>query len=151
VRVEAGKSVTVDVPIFSGFVAVSAPIIVEIAEGGRLLGTSENQVMLAPGKHQLRFTNRALNYEGTQTVDIEPGEVFKLALDPRGTANINAVPWAEVWIDGVKAGETPIANLSIALGVREIVFKNPQFPDRKLTTTVTGGAPAALSVDFTKH
>ncbi|NUR55072.1 MAG: PEGA domain-containing protein, partial [Acidobacteria bacterium] len=151
VRVEAGKTLTVDVPIFSGFVAVSAPIIVEIAEAGRLLGTSENQVMLSPGRHQLRFTNRALHYEATQTVEIEPGEVFKLGLDPRGTANINAVPWAEVWIDGVKAGETPIANVSIPLGVREIVFRNPQFGERKVTTTVTGGPPAALSVDFTKH
>ena len=75
VRVEAGKNLTLDVPIFSGFVAVSAPIVVEVAEGSRLLGTSENQVMLPPGRHQLKFTNNALNYKETQTVEIEPGDV----------------------------------------------------------------------------
>jgi hypothetical protein len=150
VRVEGGKSVSLDVPIFSGFAAISAPIVVEVSEGGRLLGTSENQIMLSPGKHQLKFTNNALNYQASQAVEIEPGETFKMSLDPRGTANINAQPWAEVWIDGVKAGETPIANVSIALGVREIVFRNPQFGERKVVTTITGGAPAALSVDFTK-
>ncbi|PYR89284.1 MAG: hypothetical protein DMF84_25130 [Acidobacteria bacterium] len=151
VRVEAGRSLSLDIPIFSGFAAISAPIVVEVAEGGRLLGTSENQIMLPPGRHQLRFTNNALNYQGTQTVEIEPGEVYKVSLEPRGSANINAQPWAEVWIDGVRVGETPIANVSIALGVREIVFRNPQFGERKLVTTITGGPPAALSVDFTKQ
>jgi len=70
---------------------------------------------------------------------------------PMGRISINAQPWAEVWIDGVRIGETPIANVSIALGVREIVFRNPQFGERKLVTTITGGTPAALSVDFTKQ
>jgi hypothetical protein len=30
------------------------------------------------------------------------------------------------------------------------VFKNPQFPDRKVTTTITGTAPATISIDFRK-
>jgi hypothetical protein len=61
VRVEAGRSLSLDIPIFSGFAAVSAPIVVEVSEAGRLLGTSENPIMLSPGRHQLRFTNNALN------------------------------------------------------------------------------------------
>ena len=67
--------------------------------------------------------------------------VRPLTLDPRGTININAVPWAEVYIDGEKAGETPLANVPIRLGVREIVFRNPKFPDRKQTVTVTTSQP----------
>ena len=66
----------------------------------------------------------------------------RIPLDPRGTANINAAPWAEVWIDGEKAGETPMANISIRLGIRELVFKNPQFGERKVTTTVKGARPS---------
>jgi hypothetical protein len=35
--------------------------------------------------------------------------------------------------------------------VREIVFKNPQFPDRKVMTTIKGGAGATtITIDFTK-
>ena len=71
-------------------------------------------------------------------MDIDPGEVKHLELDPRGTVNINAQPWAEVWIDGKKMGETPLANLSIPLGVREIVFKHPQFGERKVVTDCRG-------------
>jgi hypothetical protein len=151
VRVEAGKSVSLDVPIFSGFVAVSSPILVDVSENGRSLGTSENQIMLTPGHHELRFSNKDLQFTDKQGVDIEPGEVRRVELDPRGTININAQPWAEVWIDGQKAGETPLANLPIPLGVREIVFKHPQFGERKVSATITAGTPAAVSMDFTKQ
>jgi len=151
VRVEAGKSIALDIPIFSGFAAISAPIVFDVAENGRALGTSENPVMLTPGHHELTLTNRDLHYSAKQPVEIEPGETRRVEVDPRGTVNINAQPWAEVWIDGKKVGETPLANLSIPLGSREIVFKHPQFGERKVTTTVVSGTPAAVSVDFSKQ
>ena len=73
-----------------------------------------------------------------------------MTIDARGVLNLNALPWAEVWIDGQKAGETPIANLKVPLGTREVVFKHPQFGERRITTTVTARSTAAVSVDFTK-
>ena len=79
-----------------------------------------------------------------------PGEVTRIALDPHGRANVNAAPWAEVWIDGVKAGDTPLANVSVRLGVREFVFKNPQFGERKVVSTITASGPVSVSVDFNK-
>jgi hypothetical protein len=42
---------------------------------------------------------------------------------PNGHISINAVPWAEVLIDGTAAGETPLANLSLPIGTHEIVFR----------------------------
>jgi PEGA domain len=151
VRAEAGKSVSLDVPVFSGFVAISAPFVVEVSENGRPLGTSENQVILTPGHHDLRLTNRDLQFSAKEVVDVEPGEVKRIELDPRGTVNINAQPWAEVWIDGKKVGETPLANLSVPLGAREIVFKHPQFGERRVTTTIVSGTAAAVTMDFTKQ
>jgi hypothetical protein len=150
VRVDAGAKATLDIPIFSGFVAISAPIIFDVSERGRGLGTSENQIMLAPGRHELRLTNKDLFYSTTQTVDIEPGEILPLKIDPKGTANINAQPWAEVWVDGTRVGDTPLANLSLSIGVRDIVFRNPQYGERKVTATITAGTPATISVDMTK-
>ena len=150
VKVEAGRSMAIDLPLFSGFAAISAPIVLEVSENGKALGSSDDQVILWPGHHELRLANKDLGYAGTASVDIEPGEVTRVTLDPRGTANINAAPWAEVWIDGEKAGETPLANVAIRLGVREIVFKNPQYGERKVTITITASAPATVSVDFIK-
>jgi hypothetical protein len=64
--------------------------------------------------------------------------------------NLNAVPWAEVWVDGQKKGETPIANLSVPLGTRDVVFKHPEFGERKMSATVNAKTPTVLSVDFSK-
>jgi hypothetical protein len=150
IRIEAGKTATIDLPLFSGFAAISAPFVIDVSEGGKSLGTSTDQILLTPGRHDLRLSNKELGYVATETVEIQPGEVTRVSVDPRGRANINAAPWAEVWIDGEKAGETPLANVAIRLGVREIVFKNPQFGERKVTTTITANAPATISVDFNK-
>ena len=150
IRVEAGKALELDVALYPGFVAVSAPIVVTVAENGKVIGTSENQIILPPGRHDLRLTNKELGYSASESVDITSGEVARINVDPMGRANINAAPWAEVWVDGVKIGDTPLANVAIRLGVRDIVFKNPQYPDRKQTITIVGGPAATISVDFNK-
>jgi hypothetical protein len=151
VKVVAGKTLDLDVPIFSGWVAVFAPIVLDVSEDGQSLGTTEeSRLMLSPGHHRLTLGKRELGYSVVREIDIEAGAVTSLTLDPRGSASINAVPWAEIWIDGKKAGETPIANLQVPLGVREFVFKHSQFGERRLTTTIRADQPSALSVDFTK-
>ena len=151
VRVDAGKTLKIDVPIFSGWVRIFAPVVLEVAENGQSIGTTEqNRLMLPPGRHELTLTNRALGYSSVQTVVIEPGEDRSLTIEPRGDVNFNAIPWAEVWIDGQKVGDTPIANLKVPLGVREITFKHPQFGERRTTITVKGNAPAAVVMDMSK-
>jgi hypothetical protein len=142
--------VTLDVPLYSGFAAISVPFVVSVSESGKVIGTSENPILLSPGRHTLRLVNKALDYSESHTIEVQSGETTRLDLDPRGRANINAAPWAEVFIDGEPAGQTPLANVSIRLGIREIVFKNPQFPERKQSVTITAGPPATISVDFLK-
>jgi len=151
VKIEAGQSLAVDVPVYAGWVAVFAPIPLDIAEKGRAIGTTEQgRIMLAPGRHSLTLSNQQLGYRTERTVDIEPGEERAVTVQPTGTLSINALPWAEVWIDGQKAGETPLAHFQVPLGTREVVFKHPQFGERRMTAVVTASQPVALSVDFNK-
>ena len=150
VRVEAGKTVALDVPVFSGWVAIFAPIVLEVSEGNKGLGSTEQgRILLSPGRHVLTVTNRQYGYSSTHEVEIGAGEETPLNLTPTGRVNLNAVPWAEVWMDGTRVGETPIANLEVPLGTREFVFKHPQHGERRVTTTISA-TPAAVSVDFTK-
>jgi hypothetical protein len=150
VRITAGQTTAVDIPVFSGWVAVFAPIVLDVSEGGRSLGTTEQgKIMLAPGRHTLTLSHREYGYSSVETVEIVGGEEKTLNITPMGTVNLNAQPWAEVWVDGAKAGETPLANLPVALGTRVFLFKHPQFGERRLTETITS-KPAALSVDLTK-
>ena len=151
VRVAAGKTVALDLPVFSGWVAVFAPILLDVSEDGRIVGTTEqNRLMLPPGRHELTFSNKELGFSETRTVDIEPGGVRNVTVEPKGTANINASPWAEVWLDGKKLGETPLADTPVPLGLHEFVFKHPQHGERKISATIRANAAAQISMDFTK-
>lgn len=152
IRTEAGKPLSVEVPIYSGWIAVFSPVTLDIAENGKSIGTTEQgRLMLSPGRHVLTFTNRDMGYKTTQSVDIEPGEERSVSLVPTGELSANATPWAEVWLDGKKIGDTPLAGQRVPLGTHEVVFKNPQFPERRVTVTVTASSPVTASVDFSKQ
>jgi serine/threonine-protein kinase len=64
---------------------------------------------------------------------------------------VNAQPWADVWIDGERIGETPIGNVSVPIGSHEIVFRHPQLGEQVVRATVTAGQAAKVSVDMRKR
>jgi hypothetical protein len=151
VRVTAGKAVSLDIPIFSGWVAIFAPIVLEVAVDGRSLGTTEQErLMLPPGRHELTLSNKELGYKAVKEVEVEPGEVRSVTIEPRGEVNFNAIPWAEVLMDGKTLGDTPIANVRVPLGMREFVFKHPQHGERRVTASIRADQPSAIGVDFTR-
>ena len=119
-------------------------------EGGRLMGSSRtDRIMVAVGRHDLEFVNDTLGYRSTRTVDVSPGQVAVVKPDwPKGSMAVNALPWAEVSIDGERAGETPIGSVSVPIGTHEIVFRHPELGERRTTVTVTAGAPTRVSIDM---
>ena len=154
VKVEAGKTAVVDIAGASaertGWVTIKSPVRLDVTEAGRKLGTSDQRrIQVAPGSHSLTLSNRTVAYSSSHTVEVAAGQEAVLTVAPTGRVNLNAQPWAEVWIDGNRAGETPLANLQVPLGSRAFVFKHPQHGERKLTATVSTN-PIALTVDFTK-
>jgi hypothetical protein len=157
VTVQAGGTASLVVPMtaaasgpVSGWVAVKSPFTIEIFEQGRLLGTTDtDKIMLAAGRHELELVNQPLAFRATRVVQVPAGKVATLPIDlPNGVINLNATPWAEVWIDGNRVGETPIGNLTISIGPHEIVFKHPQFGEKRQAVSVTLAAPMRLSVDM---
>ncbi len=153
VRVEAGKTLVLDVPVFSAWVTVFSTIPIDISENGKAIGTSEQGGLnLSPGRHVLTFSNREYGYSAVQTVEVEPGENRTINIQPTGEINLNASPgWADVLIDGKKIeGGTPIARLQVPLGTHEIVFKHQKLGERRVTAVVKASAPVHISVDFNK-
>jgi hypothetical protein len=158
VNVEAGGTASLLIPIgsaaaagpVSGWVSVKAPFTMEILEAGRVLGSSEtDRIMMAAGRHELELVSETLGYRATRVVQVLPGKVVAIAVDlPQGVVNLNASPWAEVWIDGQRVGDTPIGNLNVAIGPHEIVFKHPELGEKRQAVSVTVGAPIRLSVDM---
>jgi hypothetical protein len=121
-----------------------------VRENGRLIGTSDtDKIMMATGRHDVELVNDTLGYRATRAIQVPPGKVAAIALEmPQGTININASPWAEVFIDGRRAGETPIGNLPLTIGPHEVLFRHPQLGEKRQAVSVTLNAPVRLSVDM---
>jgi serine/threonine protein kinase len=160
VTVDAGATASLVVPMtvpqnapVSGWITLLAPVTMQLYENGRLLGTSESErIMVSAGRHEIEVTNQPLAYRAIYTVQVTPGKVAPLKIDlPKQKMALNAVPWAEVWVDGEKVGETPIGDVSVSVGPHEILFRHPQLGEQRHAITVTAAAPARLSVDMRKQ
>lgn len=159
VMIESGMTASLVVPlgasegaVASGWIAVQSPVEVQVYEGDRLLGTSRSdRIMVSAGRHEFDVVNEAMGYRVTRVVQVPAGKVAPLAVElPKGTIALNALPWAEVWIDGQKVGDTPIGNLPITIGTHDIVFRHPELGEQQHTVLVTLANVARLSVDLGK-
>jgi len=156
VNVEGGATATVMIALgatnSAGWVGIRAPFELQVFENGQLIGnTSAQRLMLPAGRHSLDLVNNALQFRMTLPVQIAPGGVSNQAITvPNGSLSVNALPWAEVLIDGVSAGTTPLANLAVAIGQHEITWRHPQYPERRQMVTVVVGTPARVGVDLTQ-
>ena len=137
----------------SGWLAISSSVPLQILERGTIIGTTETpRILLPTGSHELELVNAELGYRLTRTVQITTGQTANVGIKPpMGTISINAVPWAEVWIDGQRAGETPIGNFSIAIGKHELVFRHPDLGEQRRPVTVGAAGPVRISADMRKQ
>jgi hypothetical protein len=149
ITIAADKTTEMDESIFSGWLTVYSPFELTITEGGRALSLDDrHQLMLGPGKHQLRLINRALAFDEVREVELKSGEQATLSVTPApSTMTVTANEPGEVFLDGVKVGETGLNGLPVALGSHEIVVKRAAVGERRFTVTVTV-KPFVLHVDF---
>jgi hypothetical protein len=97
----------------------------------------------------LTLVNETLEYRETRTVTVEARRTLALNVEvPRGTLHVNAQPWADVWIDGRRAGETPIGNVSLPIGSHDVVLRHPQRGESRHTVIVGARTPARLAVEL---
>jgi hypothetical protein len=133
-----------------GWVSVKTPVAMQVFEEGQLVGTTDiDRIMLPVGSHRLEIVSEALGYRSRLDVAVRSGQTSTVRLDlPTGVLAVNAQPWAEVWVDGERVGETPIGNLTRTIGPHEVVFRHPDLGERKTTVVVTLKAPARVGVDL---
>jgi hypothetical protein len=56
-----------------------------------------------------------------------------------------------VFVDGGLMGQTPLSNISLAIGQHQVTFRHPQLGERRQTITVTTAGPNRVSADLTKQ
>jgi hypothetical protein len=136
----------------AGWVAVASPFPVDVIEHNEVVGTSgAAKIMLAVGKHNVVLRNESVGYESRRSIDVVPGRVASLkVIPPDGLLNVNARPWADVFIDGAAAGQTPLANRRLPVGPHEITFRHPQLGERTEHVVITATGVNRVAVDLDK-
>ena len=135
-----------------GWLSISAPFDVEVIEHDDVIGTSgSSRIMLAAGRHDITIMNRSLGFEEARKIEVGAGKTIAVRVDPpKVSVSVNARPWAEVALDGNSVGQTPISNLLVTVGTHELVFRHPQFAERRQTVVVTAKGPNRIATDLTK-
>lgn len=133
-----------------GFVSIAAPFELQVFEGGRLLGTtSAERLMLPTGRHALDLVNDAFQFKTSVEVAVLAGKTGTTTVSvPNGSLSVNALPWAEVFVDGRAVGTTPLANLTVPIGNHEVTWRHPQLGERRQPIAVTAQTPVRVGVNF---
>lgn len=140
-------------PAAGGFggVKVSAPVELQVFENGNLVGSTAGPIAVLQGSHTFELVNEALAFRVRSTVNVRGGQLTPLTVNlPNGRLSINAVPWADVLIDGKSVGQTPLANLAVVIGQHQIIFRHPQHGEQQQTVTVKAEGLTRVSVTFPK-
>jgi len=135
-----------------GWLTVQTPIDMEILQDGRILGSTRmERVMLPVGSHRIQFANAGLEVSVDRTVQIAAGKTVNLTIAlPTGRLSVNAVPWADVSLDGVAVGTTPLGELTVPIGQHELTFRHPQLGERRQSVTVKAQTPTRIGIDLRK-
>ena len=136
---------TIDV----GWLIAKSGAELHVYERGRRLGTTADRIVLPAGSHELEFVGDEFGFRARRTVTVSPGQATNVSISlPQAAVNLNAVPWADVSIDGKELGQTPIANLMLPIGAHQVVFRHPQFGEKHATVNVSLQEAARVAVDM---
>jgi tetratricopeptide (TPR) repeat protein len=115
-----------------GTISVNAVRPADIYKDGQLLGSTPTTLELPVGETTLEF--RSGDLTKTETYTIKAGENMRAIVAFDLVIGINAVPWAEVFIEdsGKSLGQTPLSGVHVQPGT-SLVFKHPSLPEKKYT------------------
>ncbi len=157
VTVEAGATASVMASVVpsgatGGWLTFSSPIEMQVIEDGQVLGTTAaTRLMLPAGPHRLELVAEAHEFRTTVSTTVGGGRTVNIPVTvPDGRLSINAVPWADVWVSGRALGSTPLANLALAVGDHEVVWRHPELGERRQTVRVVAETPVRVSVDLNR-
>jgi len=136
----------------AGWIAIASPFPVEMVEHDEVVGTSDAaKIMLAAGTHHVLLRNETLGFEAPRTITVLAGRMTAVDIAaPKALVNVNARPWADVLIDNVMVGQTPLSSLSLTVGPHQVVFRHPQFGERTERIVVTARGVNRVAFDFNK-
>ena len=143
-RVETAP-VKVTTPAENGRLAVSSPTATDIYIDGQFAGSTPTTLPLSSGRHTIEYRHGDLR--SVISSEIKPNETTSVSVTFPVTVQINAKPWAQVFLeDGARRplGQTPLSGVAIPIG-SVLAFENPNFPTKTHRVTEKD---TAIQVNF---
>jgi hypothetical protein len=95
-------------------------------DGHRLGALPLSRLRVKAGTHRLRVRATGLGASRELRLSFEPGEALTRSIRfEKGKLNIDAEPWADVWVDGAKMGQTPLAGREVWEGRHSVRLAGP--------------------------
>jgi len=119
----------------SGTLAISSPTTVDIYMNDLYVGSAPVSLDISPGIHTLEYRHGNLRKRVTHVIN--SAETTKAMITFDVTLQINAKPWAEVFLDGTARkplGQTPLSGVQVPIGA-VLVFENPEFQAKRYRVT----------------
>lgn len=112
---------------------------------GRPVGQTPLSLPAAPGVRRVQV--RAHGGGQAQEVRVPAGGEAQVSFTLLGGfLAVNAEPWAEVFLDGKPAGQTPVTLENLVLGPHTVTVRNPAFPEQSQRVVLPLGE--TVSVQF---
>jgi hypothetical protein len=119
----------------SGTLAISSPTTVDIYMNDLYVGSAPVSLDISPGIHTLEYRHGNLRKRVTHVIN--SAETTKAMITFDVALQINAKPWAEVFLDGTARkplGQTPLSGVQVPIGA-VLVFENPEFQAKRYRVT----------------
>jgi serine/threonine protein kinase len=153
-KVTAGKKPTKRKKVVAvkptGFITVTTDPPADIFLGKQKLGRGSIQrFTVKAGKHKLRVVARK-GSQKTLAVKIKRGgHVEENVTFGQGTLRVVVLPWADVWVDGKKKGQTPMAPVELLEGFHQVRLVNDQLSkDLEKKVQIRPGKESLIRLDW---
>ena len=132
-------------PAQFGSLAISSPVATDVYSGDQLLGSTPLTIQLPAGNQTLEYRHGNLRKTATQFVKADETTTTLVTFDV--VVQVNAKPWANVFVDGSERqalGQTPLSDVQVPIG-KVLIFENPKFPSKTYRIT---GKESAIQIVF---
>jgi hypothetical protein len=113
-----------------GSLAVNSAIATDIYMGDKYLGATPATLPLPAGRQTIEYRHGDLRT--VMTHEIRSGETTTAFVTFETIVQINARPWAQVFVEGTSRkslGQTPLSSVRVPIG-SVLTFENPAFPPK---------------------
>ena len=128
-----------------GKLAISSPTSVDIYLGDQYVGAAPITIDISPGTYTFEYRHEGVVKTATHVVNSNETTRAMVSFDV--PVQINARPWADVFIEGTEMkplGQTPMSNVRVPIG-GILVFQNPKFPTKRYRVT---GRESTIQIVF---